>query len=204
MKSYDTLKRLLDLLISLSLFVLLLPLQLLLGALVRCTMGKPVVFRQKRPGLQGEIFELAKFRTMSNPAYTGQPDAERITGTGGLLRSTSLDELPSLWNVVRGDMSLVGPRPLLPSYLPLYSPLQARRHEVRPGITGLAQVNGRNATSWDERFRLDVEYVKTRSLVLDVRILWRTVSTVIKREGIAAEGDVTMPPFTGKGDSVAS
>lgn len=204
MRAYDPLKRLLDLLVALLLFVLLLPLQLLLAALVRFTMGKPVVFRQKRPGLHGEVFELAKFRTMNNPAYEGQPDAERITRVGGLLRSTSLDELPSLWNVVRGDMSLVGPRPLLPSYLPLYSTTQARRHEVRPGITGLAQVSGRNATSWDERFRLDVEYVKTRSLALDVRILWRTVSTVLKREGITAVGNVTMPPFTGNGDSVAS
>lgn len=204
MKAYDPVKRSIDLLISLPLFVLLLPLQVALAVLVRITMGKPALFRQERPGLHGRSFKLAKFRSMTNPEYEGQPDSERMTRVGNLLRSTSLDELPSLWNVMRGDMSLVGPRPLLISYLPLYSTAQARRHEVRPGITGLAQVNGRNATSWDDRFRLDIEYVNTRSLRLDLRILWRTASTVIKREGISAEGEATMPPFTGKGDSVAT
>jgi lipopolysaccharide/colanic/teichoic acid biosynthesis glycosyltransferase len=153
-----------------------------------------VLFRQVRPGLAGQPFELVKFRTMRSG--TGS-DAERLTSLGRFLRSTSLDELPELWNVLRGDMSLVGPRPLLVEYLDLYSPRQARRHEVRPGITGLAQVAGRNLVGWDERFELDVEYVERRSLGLDLRILWRTAVAVVRREGVTAEGEATMPPFRG-------
>lgn len=199
MTVYDPFKRLVDLLVSIPLFIALLPLQAIIASLVWATLGRPVLFRQDRPGRQGRIFRLAKFRSMREPRYAGQPDGERMTRFGSLLRSTSLDELPSLWNVVRGDMSLVGPRPLLVSYLPLYNSTQSRRHEVRPGITGLAQVSGRNATSWDERFRWDIEYVDTRSLALDAMILWRTVSTVTKREGVSAEGNATMPAFTGNG-----
>lgn len=201
MKMYDPIKRFLDLLISIPLAIALIPLQAIIASLVWATMGKPVLFHQDRPGRQGKIFSLTKFRSMREPRYVGEPDGERMTQLGSLLRSTSLDELPSLWNVVRGDMSFVGPRPLLVHYLPLYNSTQFRRHEVRPGITGLAQVSGRNATSWEERFRWDIEYVNTRTLALDARILWRTVSTVIKREGISAKGDATMPAFTGNGGS---
>lgn len=161
---------------------------------IRATMGRPVLFRQQRPGLHGRPFTLVKFRTMR--AGPG-PDAERITRLGSFLRSTSLDELPELWNVLVGDMSLVGPRPLLTHYLDLYSTEQARRHEVRPGITGLAQVEGRNALDWEERFRLDVLYVDTWSVPGDLRILLRTLVSVLKREGISADGHATMPEFTG-------
>jgi lipopolysaccharide/colanic/teichoic acid biosynthesis glycosyltransferase len=159
---------------------------------IRVSMGRPVLFAQVRPGLGGEVFTLYKFRTMR--AGSG-PDAERITRVGRFLRATSLDELPELWNVLRGDMSLVGPRPLLVEYLDRYSPEQARRHEVRPGITGLAQVSGRNASTWPERLALDVRYVDERSLGLDVRILARTVRAVLRREGISADGHATMPRF---------
>ncbi|MBX9959579.1 MAG: sugar transferase [Burkholderiaceae bacterium] len=194
-------KRLFDLLLSFGLLlVLALPLLLLWG-LVRCKLGSPVLFRQVRPGLHGRPFMMVKFRTMTDErGADGEllPDAQRLTSFGRFLRATSLDELPELWNVLRGEMSLVGPRPLLMEYLPLYSPEQARRHEVRPGITGWAQVNGRNALSWEDRFKLDIWYVDHRSLWLDVRILWLTVRKVIVREGISAQGEATMPRFTGK------
>ncbi len=193
-------KRLFDLLLSIGLVLALaLPL-LLLWALVRRKLGSPVLFRQVRPGLHGRPFMMVKFRTMTDErGADGEllPDARRLTSFGRFLRATSLDELPELWNVLRGEMSLVGPRPLLMEYLPLYSPEQARRHEVRPGITGWAQVNGRNALSWEERFKLDVWYVDHRSLWLDLRILWLTVRKVIVREGISAQGEATMPRFTG-------
>ena len=193
-------KRLFDLLLSLGgLLVLALPL-LLLWVLVRRKLGSPVLFRQVRPGLQGRPFMMVKFRTMTDErGAEGEllPDARRLTSFGRFLRATSLDELPELWNVLRGEMSLVGPRPLLMEYLPLYSPEQARRHEVRPGITGWAQVNGRNSLSWEERFKLDIWYVDHRSLWLDLRILWLTVRKVIVREGISAQGEATMPKFTG-------
>ena len=193
-------KRLCDLLLSLgALLVLALPL-LLLWFLVRRRLGSPVLFRQVRPGLHGRPFMMVKFRTMTDErGADGEllPDAQRLTPFGRFLRATSLDELPELWNVLRGEMSLVGPRPLLMEYLPLYSPEQARRHEVRPGITGWAQVNGRNAVSWNERFRLDVWYVDHCSLWLDLRILWLTVRKVLVREGISAQGEATMSKFTG-------
>lgn len=193
-------KRLFDLLLSFGLLLALaLPL-LLLSVLVRISFGSPVLFRQVRPGLHGRPFMMVKFRTMTDERGTdGEllPDAQRLTVFGRFLRATSLDELPELWNVLSGEMSLVGPRPLLMEYLPLYSPEQARRHEVRPGITGWAQVNGRNALSWEERFKLDVWYVEHRSLWLDLRILWLTVRKVIVREGISAQGEATMTRFTG-------
>lgn len=197
MTTYDAVKRLLDLLIAVPAAVATLPIQALVAAAVRVRLGSPVVFRQRRPGLHGEPFELLKFRSMRNPAYAGEPDADRLTRFGTLLRSTSLDELPSLWNVARGDMSLVGPRPLLMEYMELYTPQQLQRQNVRPGITGLAQVNGRNATSWEQRFAYDVDYVEQRSLRLDWQIVRRTVSTVLRRDGVSAEGEATMPRFTG-------
>lgn len=193
-------KRLTD--ISLSLVVLALfglPL-LLLAQQIRRKLGSPVLFRQVRPGLNGQPFQMVKFRTMTDArASDGQllPDAERLTAFGRLLRSSSLDELPELWNVLKGDMSLVGPRPLLMDYLPLYTAEQFRRHEVRPGITGWAQVNGRNTLSWDEKFKLDVWYVDNRSLWLDIKILWLTVRKVLVRDGISAAGEATMPRFIG-------
>lgn len=182
-----------------GLLLLALPL-LILCLLIRHKLGSPVFFRQIRPGLHGQPFEMVKFRTMTDacgPDGTLLPDAERLTPFGRFLRSTSLDELPELWNVLKGDMSLVGPRPLLVEYLPLYSPEQARRHEVRPGITGWAQVNGRNAISWEEKFALDTWYVDHQSLLLDIRILWLTVKKVLVREGISAAGEATIGKFTG-------
>lgn len=165
---------------------------------VRCQMGSPVLFRQERPGLNGQPFEMLKLRTMLTPEQAGKAgDDARLTPLGWWLRSTSIDELPTLWNVLKGDMSLVGPRPLLMQYLPLYSPEQARRHDVRPGLTGLAQVRGRNALSWEDKFAADVEYVNSQSLALDLRILVETVLVVFRRSGIAHEGAVTMPVFTG-------
>jgi lipopolysaccharide/colanic/teichoic acid biosynthesis glycosyltransferase len=188
------LKRAFDVAVSaVALLVFALPMAALAVA-IRLTMGSPVLFRQVRPGLGGEPFTILKFRTMRDG---DEPDAERITRLGRFLRETSLDELPELLNVLRGDMSLVGPRPLLVAYLDRYTPEQARRHEVRPGLTGLAQVSGRNATTWEQRFALDVEYVDTRSLALDLRIIGRTVRAVLAREGIAAEGHATMPEFLG-------
>lgn len=193
-------KRLLDIILSLVAVVLLgLPL-LFLTWQVRRKLGSPVFFRQTRPGLDGQPFQMIKFRTMTDArGPDGQllPDVDRLTAFGRFLRSSSLDELPELWNVLRGDMSLVGPRPLLMEYLPLYSPEQARRHEVRPGITGWAQVNGRNTLSWEDKFKLDVWYVDHRSLRFDIKILWLTVRKVLVRDGISAAGEATMPRFTG-------
>ena len=193
-------KRLLDFIAALlGLIALALPL-LLLMALIRRRLGSPVFFRQTRPGLHGQPFEMVKFRTMTDacgPDGALLPDAERLTPFGRFLRSTSLDELPELWNVLKGDMSLVGPRPLLMEYLPLYSPEQARRHAVRPGVTGWAQVNGRNAISWEEKFALDTWYVDHQSLLLDMKILWLTVKKVLVREGISAAGEATIGKFTG-------
>lgn len=198
-RKYDPVKRAIDVLASAVLIVLSAPLQAFVAMAVRLKLGSPVLFRQPRPGRNGVVFELMKFRTMLDidEARGLVTDAERMTAFGAFLRSTSLDELPSLWNVLRGDMSLVGPRPLLVRYLDLYTAEQARRHEVRPGITGLAQVHGRNALSWDEKFSKDVEYIDRRSLALDMTILWRTVSRVANRDGITADGSATMPEFTG-------
>ena len=193
-------KRILDITASaLALLLLALPLLILIW-LVRRKLGSPVFFRQTRPGLHGRPFEMVKFRTMTDargPDGVLLPDAERLTPFGRFLRSTSLDELPELWNVLKGDMSLVGPRPLLMEYLPLYSPEQARRHAVRPGVTGWAQVNGRNAISWEQKFDLDVWYVDHQSLWLDIKILWLTVKKVLVREGISAAGEATMAKFSG-------
>lgn len=193
-------KRLLD--VTLATLVLLLfsiPL-VVLALLIRICLGSPVFFRQPRPGLHGKPFRMLKFRTMTD-ARDEQgnllPDAQRLTPFGRWLRATSLDELPELWNVLQGDMSLIGPRPLLMEYLPLYTPKQFRRHEVRPGITGWAQVNGRNAVSWKEKFELDVWYVDNCSLWLDLKILFLTVKKVLARDGINAAGEATMPKFTG-------
>ena len=193
-------KRVFDFVVALSALLLLaLPL-LALAWLIRRKLGSPVLFTQVRPGLQGRPFTMVKFRTMTDelgPDGALLPDAQRLTPFGRFLRASSLDELPELWNVLRGEMSLVGPRPLLMEYLPLYSPEQARRHEVRPGITGWAQVNGRNAISWADKFALDVWYVDHRSLWLDVQILWRTVRKVLVRDAISAAGEATMSKFTG-------
>ena len=194
------LKRLFDIFGAVLGLLILSPIIVTLAWLVRRQLGPPVLFQQTRPGLHGKPFQLIKFRTMRNaigPDGGPLPDSERMTPFGSFLRSASLDELPELWNVLRGDMSLVGPRPLLMEYLPLYSPEQARRHEVRPGVTGWAQVNGRNALSWEEKFRLDVWYVDNRSFLLDLKILLLTVKKVIVREGISANGDATMPKFIG-------
>ena len=196
-----TLKRTMDLTLSVAALLLLAPVMGLVAGLIFFKMGSPVLFSQERPGMGGRPFRVYKFRTMSEAFdANGQslPDAQRLTALGVLLRKLSVDELPQLLNVLRGDMSLVGPRPLLMAYLPLYSPTQARRHEVRPGITGWAQVNGRNAISWPERFALDVWYVDHQSLVLDVRILWMTLRKVLLRDGISAEGEATMSHFKGE------
>lgn len=195
-------KRTTDIVFSFFALILLCPLLLLLATLVLIKLGSPVFFRQQRPGLHGKPFRLIKFRTMADirdPAGGLCPDSLRLPAFGRFLRSTSLDELPELWNVLKGEMSLVGPRPLLMEYLPLYSPEQARRHEVRPGITGWAQVNGRNAISWEDKFKLDVWYVDNRSLWLDVKILRLTLRKVLARDGVSAEGSVTMQKFTGSG-----
>ena len=194
-------KRCIDIAIAAAVLLLAAPLLLLVAVAVRVNLGSPVLFRQRRPGLHGRPFTMVKFRTMRDAiGRDGRPlpDAERLTPFGKLLRSTSLDELPELWNVLRGEMSLVGPRPLLMEYLDRYTPEQARRHEVRPGVTGWAQVNGRNALSWEERFRLDVWYVEHRSLRLDLKILTRTLSMVLRRTGVSAEGEATMSLFEGK------
>ncbi len=193
-------KRLFDLVTVIVAAPLWVPVLLVLAVLVRGKLGAPVFFRQKRPGRDERIFELVKFRTMTDERdATGalKPDAERLTAFGRWLRGTSLDELPELWNVLKGEMSLVGPRPLLVQYLERYSPEQRRRHAVPPGLTGWAQINGRNAISWEEKFALDVWYVDHRSLALDVKILFRTVWQVVRREGISAPGDATMPEFRG-------
>lgn len=193
-------KRTFDLLASASALLVLSPVLLGVAYMVRKNLGSPVLFRQVRPGMHGKPFEMIKFRTMLD-AVDAQgnvlPDEVRLTPFGRFLRSTSLDELPELWNVLKGDMSLVGPRPLLMEYLPLYSPEQARRHEARPGVTGWAQVNGRNAISWEDKFRLDVWYVDNQSLWLDIRIIFLTIKKVVVRDGISAEGEATMSKFTG-------
>lgn len=193
-------KRAADVMVSGLGLVLLSPLALFLAVVVRILLDSPVLFRQVRPGLGGETFEMIKFRTMRdtrNAQGDLLPDSDRLTSFGRFLRSTSLDELPELWNVLRGDMSLVGPRPLLVEYLPLYSQWQARRHEVLPGVTGLAQVKGRNALSWDDKFELDVWYVDNKSVRLDLAILWWTLGSVFRREGVSAANSATMPPFEG-------
>lgn len=193
-------KRILDILIAGTVLLLSLPLLIGLSVLIRLRLGAPVFFRQTRPGLHAKPFEMIKFRTMRdarNAQGEPLPDHLRMTRLGMFLRSSSLDELPGLWNVIKGEMSLVGPRPLLMEYLPLYSAEQARRHLVKPGITGWAQVNGRNALTWDEKFRLDVWYVDNQSWVLDAKILWLTIYKVFVRDGINAEGEVTMSKFKG-------
>ncbi|MDI9636570.1 sugar transferase [Kamptonema cortianum] len=194
------LKRGIDIACAVILLILFAPLLLLLALLVRLNMGSPVLFRQVRPGLGGREFVMVKFRSMRDShAADGSPlsDEVRMTKLGQVMRSLSLDELPELWNVLRGDMSLVGPRPLLPQYLSRYSPEQARRHDARPGITGWAQVNGRNALDWEERFKLDVWYVDNWSLALDAKILLLTLVKVLKRDGVSHSGHVTMPEFMG-------
>lgn len=199
----DLVKRFFDFLVALAALALLLPAILVIALVVRLKLGSPVLFRQVRPGLHGTPFTMIKFRTMRDAVGTDGsplPDAERLTSFGRFLRSTSLDELPELVNVLQGTMSLVGPRPLLMEYLPRYSPRQARRHEVRPGITGWAQVNGRNALSWQEKFEHDVWYVDNRSLLLDVRILWMTVVRVFRRDDVSQPGHATMEVFMGNDD----
>ena len=193
---FDFIKRGADIAVSAAGLIITAPIQIAVAVAVRVNLGSPVLFRQQRPGKNERIFELMKFRTMLPVTEEQSTDEQRLTKFGKFLRSTSLDELPSLWNVLRGDMSLVGPRPLLVEYLEHYSPQQARRHEVRPGITGLAQVRGRNDVDWDRRFEYDVEYVDNRSIGLDLRILMETVTTVLKRSGINQEGHATMTPFS--------
>lgn len=200
-------KRIFDVVVSATLLILLSPLFAILVLLICIFLGRPVLFRQTRPGLHGKAFIMYKFRTMTDERDsqgTLLSDAVRLRPLGRLLRASSCDELPELWNVVKGDMSLVGPRPLLMDYLPLYSDEQARRHDVRPGITGWAQVNGRNAIGWEEKFCLDVWYVDNRSFWLDIKILFLTLKKVIRREGISAAGEATMPVFKGDKKSVNS
>jgi sugar transferase EpsL len=195
------LKRAFDMVTSAAFLLVFSPLLVFVAIAVFFNMGSPVIYAQTRPGLQGKPFKMFKFRSMLQTKSTNGEllsDHFRLTPMGKFLRSTSLDELPELWNVLKGDMSLVGPRPLLMEYLPLYSPEQARRHDVKPGITGWAQVNGRNALSWDEKFALDVWYVKNRTMKLDLSILSRTVIAVLTRSGISSEGHSTMPRFGGK------
>lgn len=193
-------KRTLDIIgASIGLFIFA-PLLVYITWRVRRDMGSPTFFSQMRPGKHSVPFKMFKFRTMRDTLGTDGiplPDADRMSALGKKLRSTSIDELPGLWNVLKGDMSLVGPRPLLVEYLPLYSPIQARRHDVRPGVTGWAQVNGRNTLSWDEKLALDVWYVDNRTIWLDIKIIWMTIRKVIKRDGISADGEATMPRFTG-------
>ncbi|WP_024597823.1 sugar transferase [Pseudoalteromonas sp. TAE56] len=193
-------KRLFDFIIAFSTLLILLPVIIVVAVLIRFKVGSPILFTQERPGLNGKVFKMMKFRTMldgKDKHGNLLPDDERMTKFGAFLRSTSLDELPGLFNVLKGDMSLVGPRPLLVQYLPLYSSEQARRHNVRPGITGWAQVNGRNAISWEQKFKLDVWYVNNQSFLLDIKILLLTVKKVFVREGISADGHVTIEPFKG-------
>lgn len=197
--SYDKVKRVLDFTLAGVGLIVASPLLLCVGACVAFGLGRPVIFSQDRPGKDGEVFRLIKFRSMRN-VDEGRglvSDAQRLTRFGRLLRSTSLDELPTLVNVLTGDMSLIGPRPLLVQYLPLYTPEQARRHDVRPGVTGLAQASGRNGLSWPEKFALDINYVENRSLLLDLRIIGMTITSVLQRDGIEAEGHATVPEFLG-------
>jgi lipopolysaccharide/colanic/teichoic acid biosynthesis glycosyltransferase len=196
----DIVKRAFDLIVSLAALALASPVIALIALAVRLRLGTPVLFRQRRPGLHGAPFIIYKFRTMTDhrgPDGEQLPDEQRLTRFGRFLRASSLDELPELLNVVRGEMSLVGPRPLLMEYVERYSPRQARRHDVRPGLTGLAQVSGRNATTWTERLELDVWYVEHRNLSLDLRIIGRTMKAVLRREGVSADGHATMPTFMG-------
>ena len=194
------LKRLLDIIIATTALILLSPLYAFVAYKVKKNLGSPVLFRQVRPGLHGKPFEMIKFRTMKD-AVDAQgnplPDSERLTAFGKMLRSTSLDEMPELWNVIKGDMSIVGPRPLLTEYLPLYNQEQAKRHNVRPGMTGHAQVNGRNAISWEEKFKLDTWYVENQSTLLDFKIMFKTVHKVLAKDDISAEGEATMTKFVG-------
>lgn len=195
-------KRTFDVILALLALIALCVPMIFLAIVIRLRLGSPILFRQVRPGLHSRPFTMIKFRSMTDErAADGKllPDAQRQTSLGRFLRATSLDELPELWNVLKGEMSLVGPRPLLMDYVLLYTPEQARRHEVRPGITGWAQINGRNAISWEEKFALDVWYVDHQSLALDVRILWRTVARVLGRKGINADGEATVSRFTGSG-----
>lgn len=196
-------KRFFDIVCSLLGLVLLSPVLLIVAIMVRAKLGSPVVFRQERPGLKGKIFKLSKFRTMTSKRDENGnllPDSERLTSFGKLLRSTSLDELPELWNILKGEMSLVGPRPLLVQYLPLYSAEQMRRHDVRPGLTGHAQINGRNAISWQDKFRLDCWYVDNLSFALDIKIIFATFFKIFDRSGISSETSVTMEAFTGNNE----
>ena len=196
MRWFEPIERLL----ALALLVLLSPVLLGIALLVGINLGRPVLFRQRRAGLMGSPFWLVKFRSMDDrrdAAGRLRPDAQRLTSFGRWLRSSSLDELPELFNILRGEMCFVGPRPLLMEYLPLYSPEQARRHTVKPGLTGWAQIHGRNALSWEERFRLDLWYVDHRNFEMDIRILWLTLAKVLRQEGISATGEATMAPFTG-------
>jgi lipopolysaccharide/colanic/teichoic acid biosynthesis glycosyltransferase len=193
-------KRLLDIIISLSALILLAPLYAIIGYKVKKNLGSPIFFKQTRPGLQAQPFDMIKFRTMKDATDASGnllPDSMRMTAFGKMLRSSSLDELPELWNVLKGDMSLVGPRPLLMEYVPLYNQEQARRHEMRPGITGWAQINGRNNISWNDKFKLDVWYIDNQSLLLDLKILLLTVKKVIIKEGINEKNEVTMSKFSG-------
>ena len=194
------LKRIIDITIASTALILLSPVYLIVAHKVKKNLGSPVLFRQVRPGLHGKPFEMIKFRTMKD-AIDEQgnplPDSERLTPFGKMLRSTSLDEMPELWNVIKGDMSIVGPRPLLMEYLPLYNQEQAKRHNVRPGITGYAQVNGRNAISWEKKFELDTWYVENQSLWLDFKIMLKTIKKVLAKDDISAEGEATMSKFTG-------
>ena len=197
-------KRLFDIVGAALALIIFSPIMALVGLLVRQRLGSPVLFRQTRPGKDAQPFEMIKFRTMRDAVDIQGiplPDAERITPFGDFLRASSLDELPGLWNVLKGDMSLVGPRPLLMDYLPLYSQEQYRRHEARPGITGWAQVNGRNAISWEDKFKLDVWYIDNRSLWLDIKIVFLTIKKVFIREGISADNHATMPVFKGQGEN---
>lgn len=194
------LKRLLDIIIASIALIVLSPLYIFVAYKVKKNLGSPVLFRQVRPGLHGKPFEMIKFRTMKDAVDehgNPLPDSERLTPFGQMLRSTSLDEMPELWNVIKGDMSIVGPRPLLMEYLPLYSPEQAKRHDVRPGMTGHAQVNGRNAIGWEEKFKLDTWYVEHQSIWLDFKIMFKTVHKVLAKDDISAEGEATMTKFTG-------
>ena len=205
-RRFDAVKRVLDVAGASAVLVITAPIQLTVAGVVAVKLGSPVLFKQERPGLNGQIFTLRKFRTMRDvsPADGLVSDDERLTKFGRILRSTSLDELPTLWNVIKGDMSIVGPRPLLVRYLSRYTPLENRRHEVRPGVTGLAQVSGRNSLSWSRKFELDVKYVDQRSLALDASILLRTLKSVVLREGVTAKGNAAMPEFGEENQNVSS
>ena len=193
-------KRAFDLIVASFLLILFLPVLLTVAVIIRIQLGAPIIFTQRRPGLKGELFTLYKFRTMideRNEYGEILMDAQQLKRLGKVLRASSLDELPELWNVIKGDMSLVGPRPLLIDYLPLYNEEQARRHEVRPGITGWAQINGRNTLCWEDKFKFDIWYVDHRTLIIDIKILWGTVFSVLKRKGINQKDHATMEPFRG-------